>query len=121
MRVDVSCKYMEHSEFIDEVLDKNLDKVEKRVLMFKGGEAVHVSVHLEKNPHREEFSCRVHIYLPSRVIKAEEKSVKIPTAINKTFAALVKQLSKVKVKVEKHLSSRNMERISQIVAGDNFQ
>ena len=103
MRVDTSLKYMENSEFLDNILDGNLRKIERRVKIFKKNDPIHISVHIEKNPHKEQYFCRSHVYLPSsRVLVADEKGTNASVAINKAFSALSKQLSKVKYRVEKN-------------------
>lgn len=113
MRVDVSFKYMERSEFVDNVLDKNLSKVERRIKMFKKDAPVHLSVHLEKNPHREQYFCRTQLYLPSKVLKAEEREDNLSVAINKAFAAFSKQLDKFKHKMETPLRRRKKARLDE--------
>jgi ribosomal subunit interface protein len=97
---------MDKSEFIDNVLDKNLKKIERRLKIFRRGDSIHISVHIEKNPHREQYFCRTHIYLPSKVLNAEEKASNSTLAINKTFLALSKQLDKLKYKLESHLRKK---------------
>ena len=102
MRIDISYKYLEESEYIDNVLDNNFKKLERRLKIFRRDDPIHISIHIEKNPHKEQFFCRSHIYLPtSKVIAADEKGANSSLAINKTFAALVKQLDKEKHKWEK--------------------
>lgn len=103
MRTDVSFKYVERSKIVDAVLDKNFKKIERRVKIFRRDAPIHISVHIEKNPHREQYFCSTHIYLPSKLIKVDEKGLKIETVINKSFAAVSKQLDKIKYKVERHL------------------
>jgi len=108
MRVDVSFKYLESSEFIENVLDNNLQKVQRRIKMFKNDTPVHLSVHIEKNPHKEQYFCRSHMYLPtSKVLAATEKGDNLSLAINKAFSAITKQLDKVKHRLEKHLQKKN--------------
>lgn len=109
MRVDVSLKYLEKSEFIDNILDKNVKKIERRIKLFHKDVPIHLSVHVEKNPHREQYFCRNHIYLPSKLIKAEERGNNISLAVNRAFSALSKQLDKLKYKVEKHLQRHKKE------------
>jgi ribosome-associated translation inhibitor RaiA len=47
------------------------------------------------------------MYLPaSKVLVADEKGQNISLAINKSFAALTRQLSKLKYRLEKHLRKR---------------
>lgn len=106
MRVDVSYKYLEKSELTTNILDNNLKKIERRVKMFKRDDPIHVSIHLEKNPHREQYFCRAHIYLPSKMLKAEEKGDTFSFATNKAFGALSKQLDKFKHKLERHLRKK---------------
>lgn len=106
MRVDISFKYMEKSEFIDNVLEKNVKKIGRRIKIFRNDDSIHLSVHLEKNPHREQYFCRTHIYLPSKVLNVEEKAERLTLAINKAFSALSKQLDKLKCKLESHLRKR---------------
>ena len=100
MRVDVSFKYLENSEFIENILDNNLRKVERRIKIFRRDDPIHISIHVEKNPHKEQYFCRSHIYLPSKVLIAGEKDGKVSLAVNKTFSALSKQLDKLKHRLE---------------------
>ena len=110
MRVDISFKYLENSDFIDNVLGNNLKKIERRIKMFPRDDPIHISVHIEKNPHKEQYFCRSHIYLPSsKVLAAEEKGTSCSLAINKAFAALIKQLNKVKDIIEGHLRRRKLK------------
>ncbi len=102
MRVDLSLKYVDKSDFIDNVLDSNLRKIERRVKIFKRQDPIHISVHIEKNPHKDQFFCRSHIYLPtSKVLAADEKGTNSSIAINKAFSALSRQLNKEKGKWDK--------------------
>jgi len=102
VRVDVSFKYLDESNFIDNVLENNFRKVKRRIKIFRRDDPIHISVHVEKNPHKEQYFCRSHIYLPSsKVVVANEKGPKASLAINKAFAALNKQLDKEKHKWEK--------------------
>lgn len=102
MRVDVSFKYLEKSDFIDKVLESNFKKLRRRIQIFRRNDPIHISVHIEKNPHKSEFFCRSHIYLPtSKVLVADEKAGNSSLAINKAFSALSKQLDKEKHKWQK--------------------
>jgi ribosomal subunit interface protein len=101
MRIDVSFKYLKKSQFIKNVLENNFKKLERRVKIFKKDDPIHISVHIEKNPHKEQFFCRSHVYLPtSKVLVADEKGGNSSLAINKSFSALKKQLDKEKHKWE---------------------
>ena len=102
MRVDVSFKYLERSDFIDKVLENNFKKMRRRIQIFRQNDPIHISVHIKKNPHKSEFFCHSHIYLPtSKVLVADEKANSSSLAINKTFSALSKQLDKEKHKWQK--------------------
>jgi ribosomal subunit interface protein len=104
MRVDVSFKYVEKSNFISNILENNLKKIERRIKIFKRDDPIHVSVHIEKNPHKEQYFCRSHIYLPSsKVVVADEKGANVSVAVNRAFNALSRQLNKVKYRLERHL------------------
>lgn len=110
MRIDVSFKYLKKSEFIDNVLDNSFKKIERRVKMFRKGDPIHISVHLEKNPHKEQYFCRSHLYLPSsKVLAVDEKGSNASLAINKTFSALSKQLDKEKHKWQKQRRSHRQK------------
>ena len=99
MRVDVSFKYLKKSEFIDNVLENNFKKIQRRIQIFRRDDPIHISVHIEKNPHKEQFFCRSHLYLPtSKVLIADEKAGNSSLAINKAFSALARQLDKEKHK-----------------------
>lgn len=99
MRVDVSFKYVEKSSFLDNVLDHNFKKLERRIQIFRRDDPIHVSIHVEKNPHKDQFFCRSHLYLPtSKVLIADEKAKDSSLAINKAFTALSRQLNKEKYK-----------------------
>ena len=113
MRIETSFKYMERSEFIDNILDGSFKKIARRVQIFKKDDPVHVSVHIEKNPHKEQYFCRSHVYLPSsKVLVADEKGSNASIAINKAFSALNRQLGKVKYVLEK--SKRKSARAQKI-------
>ncbi|UCC95729.1 MAG: HPF/RaiA family ribosome-associated protein [Candidatus Omnitrophota bacterium] len=106
MRVDVSFKHLARSEFIDNVIDKNLKKVERRIKIFRRDDPIHISIHVEKNPNREQYFCRTHIYLPSKVLVVDERGTNSSMAINKAFSAISKQLDKFKHKMERHLRKK---------------
>jgi len=101
MRVEVSFKYMKTSELINNVLGNNFQRLKRHLKMFNHDEAIHVSVHVEKNPHREQYFCRARAYLPhSNVLAVEEKCEDASSAINKGFSALIKRVEKIKEKIE---------------------
>jgi len=102
MLVEVSFKYLEKSDFINNVLENNFKKMRRRIQIFRRNDPIHISVHIEKNPHKSEFFCRFHLYLPtSKVLIADEKAGKASLAINKAFSAIVKQLDRKKHKWKK--------------------
>lgn len=97
MKVDISYKYLEKSNLIKKAIDNHLKKLERRIRMFRRDDPIHISVHVEKNPNKEQYFCRSHIYLPAmKVLAVNEKAKDVSLAISKTFAALLKQLDKVK-------------------------
>jgi len=99
MRIEVSLKYLKKSDFIDNVLENNFKKLKRRIQIFRRDDPIHISVHIEKNPHKEQFFCRSHVYLPSsKVLIADEKGQNLSIVTNKAFAALAKQLDKEKHK-----------------------
>ncbi|HEC70034.1 MAG TPA: hypothetical protein ENI31_07120 [Candidatus Omnitrophica bacterium] len=107
MRVDVSFKNMEKSEYLEDIINKDVEKIKKRVKMFKNEDPIHLSLHLEKNPHKERYSVSANLYLPRKVLKAEERYESAVLAINKTFLALIKQLDKYKALLERHLRKKS--------------
>lgn len=110
MRSDVSFKYLKRSKFIDNILENNFKKIERRIKIFKNDDPIHISVHIEKNPHKEQYFCRSHIYLPfSKVLIAQENGYDSSLAINKAFSALTKQLDKLKYKIEWHRRKKAKE------------
>ena len=106
MRVDVSFKHLERSDIIDDIIDKNIKKVERRIKLFKTDEAVHLSLHAEKNPHRDDYFCWINMYMPYKVLKTQSREKSISTVINDSFSALIKQLDKFKYKLERHLRKK---------------
>jgi len=99
----VSFKYLKKSDFINNVIEHNLKKIERRIKIFRQTDPIHISVHIEKNPHKDQFFCRSHIYLPtSKVLVVDEKARDSSLAINKAFSALSRQLSKEKHKKHSH-------------------
>jgi len=108
MRIDVSFKYLKNSDFVNNILEANFKKIERRIKMFRRDAPVHLSVHIEKNPHKEHYYCRSHIYLPSsKVLIAEGKARNSSVAINKAFSGIAKQLNKLKCRLEGHLRKKN--------------
>lgn len=107
MRVDVSFKHLEKSSILESVIDKNIRRVERRIKIFKSDEAIHLSFHLEKNPHRDEYFCWINMYMPFKVLKAYNRMISSSAAINGSFAALIKQLDKFKYRLERHLRKKS--------------
>ncbi|MDD4294748.1 MAG: HPF/RaiA family ribosome-associated protein [Candidatus Omnitrophica bacterium] len=118
MKVDVSFKYLTDSKLLDDVLDKNIKKLERRIQIYRKDAPIHVSVHLEKNPNKEQYFCKVNVYLPARLVVVDEKGTKPEVTLNKTFQAVSRQLRKVKYKVEKHLLGKGRESIKSCLDED---
>jgi ribosome-associated translation inhibitor RaiA len=110
MRIDVSFKHLEKSPFLEGVIDKNIARTERRVRLFKSDEAIHLSLHLEKNPHRDEYFCWINMYLPYKVLKSQVRKNSSTVAINDCFSGILKQLDKFKHKLERHLNRRRSRR-----------
>ena len=106
MRVDVSFKNMGRSQYLDDIIDSDIEKIKSRMKIFKQDDAIHFSLHLEKNPHREQYLAWANLYLPRRVLKAQQQSKSASTSINKVSSALLRQVDKYKVMVEKHLQRK---------------
>jgi ribosomal subunit interface protein len=106
MRVDISFKHLEESELVDNIIQKNIKKVERRIKIFKSDDAIHLSFHLEKNPHKDDYFCWINLYLPSKVLRAQRRRPNVSLAVNESFSALKKQLSKFKYQREKHITKK---------------
>lgn len=106
MRVDVSFKHMESSEYLDKVIEKNIEKIKKRIKLIRRDDPMHLSLHIEKNPHREQYLAWANLYLPGRLLKAQQETQEACQVINKVGQALTKQIDKYKVMVEKHLQRK---------------
>ena len=106
MRIDISLKHLDKSSILEEVIEKDIKKIERRLKIFKTDDAIHLSLHLEKNPHRDEYFCWINMYLPSKVLKAQSRKNDVPLAINDAFNALLKQLDKLKYRLERHLRKK---------------
>lgn len=106
MRIDVSFKNMKSSDYLENIIAKDVEKVKKKTKMFKNEEVVHLSLHLERNPHREEYLAWATLYLPKKVLKSQSSSDSLPSAINKTFLGLLRQVDKYKILIERHLQKR---------------
>ena len=112
MRVDLSLKNMVRSEFLENIVENDLKKVERRLKMFRDDSPIHISIHIEKNPRKEQYFCWINVYLPRKVIRVQNNSSDLPQAINKTFGALTKNLDKLKHKVERHLRKSKKPQLS---------
>lgn len=106
MLVDVSFKNMENSEYIENIISKNVEKVKKRIKMFKNEDPLHLSLHLERNLHRDEYSVRVNLHLPRKVLKAQTSLSSVASSLNKSFSALIKQIDRHKIMLERHLQKK---------------
>ena len=103
MRVDVSFKNMSSSEYLDNVIDKDVEKIKRRIKIFKKDDAIHLSLHIEKNPNREQYFSWAHLYLPKKVLKAQQNTREPSLGINKVTHALIRQIDKYKILIERHL------------------
>ncbi len=121
MRVDFTVKYVDKSELLKNALEKNIQRITRRIKIFRRDDPIHVSVHLEKNPNKEQYFCRSQIYLPHHVVIADEKSTKSAAAMNKTFSALARQLDKLKYRIETSLrrGKKKLSMASRSVASES--
>jgi ribosome-associated translation inhibitor RaiA len=106
VRIEASFKNLEKSMLVEQVIQKNIKKIERRVRLFKNKDALRLSLHLEKNPHRDEVLCWANFYLPFKVLKAHSNNENLTKAITQTFSALIRQLDKLKHRLETHLRKK---------------
>lgn len=106
MRVEVSFKHMKSSDYLDNVISKDVEKVRKRIKIFKRDDPVHLSLHIEKNPHKEEFLSWANLYMPKKVIKSQQKDRDPSISINKVVQMLIRQIDKYKIIFERRLQRR---------------
>ncbi|MFC1514981.1 HPF/RaiA family ribosome-associated protein [Candidatus Omnitrophota bacterium] len=106
MRVDISFKNMKSSDYLDNAISKDVDRIQRRTRIFKKDDAVHLSLHLEKNYHREQYFAWANLYMPRKVIRVQQQAPEASLAVNKVSHALIRQIDKYKVVVEKHLRRR---------------
>jgi len=102
MRTDLTLKNVQKTSVLEEAIKKNMNKVEKRLKKLKGDSA-HLSIHIEKNPHKEQYFCWMNLYLASKEIFVKEKLDSMLGCVTKAFLSLIKQIDKYKYKVERHL------------------
>ncbi|MCD6134995.1 MAG: HPF/RaiA family ribosome-associated protein [Candidatus Omnitrophica bacterium] len=106
MRIDISLKNIASTKVLQDILEKDISKVKRRVRMLKKDEALHLIISGEKNPHKELFSVSLKLFLPHKTIKVEEENKNLAKAFNGAFAALVKQIDKYKHMLERHLDKK---------------
>ncbi|MBN2484283.1 MAG: HPF/RaiA family ribosome-associated protein [Candidatus Omnitrophica bacterium] len=113
MRVDFTLKYIEKNDILKNALEKNIQRITRRVKIFRKDSPIHVSIHLEKNPNKEQYFCRSYIYLPHHVVAADEKAANAASAMNKAFSAIARQLDKLKYRIETSLR-RGKKKLSAV-------
>jgi len=106
MRLDVTLKNVVGNKLFDETVAMNEEKVAKRLKRLKE-ELAHLSVHVERNPHKEEFYCGLNLFLPSKVVHIQEKHHTLEGCVTESFSRLLIQIDKYKHKIERHLQKRN--------------
>ena len=106
MRVDVSLKNMTSSDYLDNAISKDVERIQRRTKIFKKGDAIHLSLHLEKNYHREQYFAWANLYMPRKVFRAQQSAAEASLAVNKVSHALIRQIDKYKAVVERHLQRR---------------
>ncbi len=105
MRTEMTLKKVVRNELFDETVAMNEEKVEKRLKRLKE-ESAHLSIHVEKNPHKEEFYCGLNLFLPSKVIHIQERYHTLEGCVTDSFSRLLIQIDKYKHKIERHLQKR---------------
>ena len=115
MRTNLTLKQISKTSVLEDTIDKNTEKIEKRLKKLKG-ETAHLSIHIEKNPHKEQYYCWMNLYLPSKEIFVKEKLDSLLGCLSKTFLSLIKQVDKYKHRVEKHLlkKKRNSKPVNML-------
>ena len=113
MRVEVSLKNLKSSDYLDNAISKHFERVRKRVKIFKRDDPIHLSLHIEKNYHREQYFAWVNLYLPRKVLRAQQTASDPALAVNKVSQAVIRQIDKYKVMIERHLQRRRSKPYSE--------
>ena len=106
MRVDYTLKNTNFSKIVKDALDKNIQKIKRRMKLFKNDDSVHLIIDIEKNPHKEVFDMKLKLFMPHKTVKAETTDKNLSKAITESFAALIKQIDKYKHILEKHINKK---------------
>ena len=110
MRIDISFKNLEYSRFSNNIVEKNLRKVERRIKIFRRNDPIHIFMKVEKNRHKQQYFCRIRVYLPGRFLNVTAKGVSFGLVVNKAFSAIFEQIERTKHKGEKQLRRKIKDR-----------
>ncbi len=108
MREDFLIKNFPRSPILEEEFNSQKEKIFDFFKKIRNTEALHISCHMEKNPHKEEYFCWINFYLPRKVLHVKEKGSDALVSLKKAFNTLKNNVRKYK---EKYLrKKRNAKR-----------
>jgi len=109
MRTELSLKHINRTESLAQDILSDAEKVAGRLRHLKE-ESSHLSVHIEKNPHKDQYYCWLNLYLPSKVIHVRETMSTLSKATTKAFHSMLIQVDKYKCKIERHLQKSSRKK-----------
>jgi len=112
MQVDVYLKNIRKTRLLGEAIEKDLQKIQRRVNMFKTDSNIRFELKLEKLGHHDEYTASANLVLPRKKLHVTETASNKVECVNNLTKALIKQLDKFKSQVERHLS-RNKKGVAQ--------
>ena len=98
MKFDFLVKNFPKMPLLEEEFDKQKEKILKLFRNHSKKETIHISCHMEKNPHRQEYFTWINFYFPHKVFHVKEKASDALTSLKKSFSSLYMKIKKQKDK-----------------------
>jgi len=112
MQVDVYLKNIRKTRLLGEAIEKDLQKIQRRVNMFKDSSNIRFELKLERLGHQTEYTASANLIMPRKKLHVTETAENKVECVNNLTKALIKQLGKFKGQVERHLS-RNKKSVAR--------
>ena len=113
MRTTLTLRHFKKNKIVQTHFDDQVDRLLGRLSNFKE-EAVFIHATVDKNPHKDHFSCSVTVHLPSMTLHAHDDQYDLFKAMNAAFSSLVRQAEKFKARLRKDYKNKYSEKNRRI-------
>ncbi len=106
MRITLTVRHMKNNAAIQGCFDEHVDKLLSRLSNFDES-AIFIHANIDKNPHKDHYSCSLTVHLPSMTLHSRYASFDVIKTINASFGLIIRQAEKFKARLRRNYKQKD--------------